>query len=275
MINRVKNLAEIAESAVKILRTFDDEDPDLIKTGLGPIDETIGGLFPGQGGILGLANGVGKSMTILNAMLQSDTPQGAIFVEDTDDVMGTRCISHQSGVNSLAIRRKDLTDMDKEAIQAAINKLRYKKAYAVCHPGASIETIEEYVEDLAKRGCRLIWLDYIQKVRGIRQDRNNEVAEAYTRFQRACFHHECAFMVASQFSRQVDPTKRPRRSWLKESGDLENEARVIVLGWRDEGNDQVVHYVLDKSTVGGEGLHWAVERDTSGILRPITKGDDW
>lgn len=276
-MSEVLSLGGCAKSAIKELHVFDEGAPDLISTGLAPVDKKIGGLFPGQGGILGLAQGMGKSSTILTSAIMSKDKVGIVFVEDTEDVVGTRALAYHSMVNSLKMRRKDLSEEDLEAIRLAQERLDAEDGVrVVCHPGAGIERIELYVEHLALDGCRLIWLDYVQKVRGITEARNVEVATVYTRFQQACHEAGAAFMVASQFSRQVDPTARPRMSWLKETGDLENEARIGVLGWRDEKDKDLLHYVLEKSTVGGEGLRWSMRRDSSGTLREVTDfEEDW
>ena len=274
-MTRVKTLGEVATSATKLFRTFEEGSPDLIRVGIPAVDRAIGGLFPGQGGILALSQGVGKSRTILSAALASEDKHGIVFVEDTEDVVGSRAISYKSGVNSLRLRRGDLDNRAVSRIADSIAELgKVDGVQVVCHPGADSETITGYVADMAQRGCRLVWLDYIQKVRGISDNRAVEVATAYTRFQRACFEHGMAFMVASQFSRAHDPESRPRLHWLKETGDLENEARVAILGWRNAEDRDLIHYVLEKSTMGGEGIHWTMRTDESGTLRYVTKYEE-
>lgn len=272
-VTRVLTLGEVAKVATDELHTFTDTAPDLIDLGIRPVDRLLGGLTAGQGGVLGLAQGTGKTSTILSAMVSAHYPAGAIFVEDPETIVGSALLSWKTGINSLNIRRKKLTKGDKGLLREAMEEMNKSGVRVVCHPGAPIEAIQEYVVDLTAAGVRLVWLDYIQKVRGIRDDRNNEVATAYTRFQRSCFEQKAACMVASQFSRQVDPTKRPRVSWLKETGDLENEARIIILGWRNETDRNLLHYVLEKSTMGGEGLSWSMRRDGSGFLREVS--DEW
>lgn len=267
---RVKSLYEAAVTATEQLKTFSDEEPDLVRTGLGPVDLKIGGLFPGQGGILALGQGVGKSGTILTAAMESPDTIGIIFVEDTEDVVGSRALAATSGVDSLRMRTKRFEPGDVEHLETGLDRLRGKDGvWVVSHPGASIERVCEYATDLGEHGCRLIWLDYAQKLRGISDNRAVEVATAYTRFQAACFEAGAAFMVASQFKRFIEPDRRPRMSDLKETGDLENEARIIVLGWRDSEDRAILHYVLEKSTVGGEGISWTMRRDASGTLREV------
>ena len=270
----VLSLSEVAEAATKAFSTFTDDKPDLVRIGLPPLDDVLGGLFPGSGGVLGLAQGVGKSSTILTAALASPDHHGIISLEDTEDVIGARIIAAKTGINSRNLRTKDLSETQKAQVQHTILDLREEKGVSVvCIPGGKMEAIEQAVQELGDAGARFIWLDYIQKVRHIHEKRNVEVAQAYTTFQAACRSVGAAFMVASQFSRQLDPTARPRSHWLKETGDLENEARLIVLGYRGaaEGPGRhLVHYVLDKSTFGGEGTTFTYIRDASGTLVPYT-----
>lgn len=285
----ILTLEQVAREATDTLCTFRPGKPDLIHTGIGPVDRAVGGLLPGQGGVLALMQGVGKTSTIFTAAATGDQPVGVINVEDTVDLMGTKALALETGINSLRIRRKDLSADEVARLKKALASLNASKSLFVCHPGASIEQVCEYAERMVARGVRMLYLDYVQKIRGIREDRNNEVATAYTTFQRACFDAGAACIVASQFSRktvrvgdtnfyrEAQPTDRPNLTWLKESGDLENEGRLIILGWRDRSDKNLLHYSLDKSTFGDEGLEWSMRRDAAGILREVDpyRSEEW
>ena len=283
---------ESAEEALRAFRTFEEGEPDLIPTGITPLDEAIGGLFGGTCCVLGLAQGVGKSSTILRAGMGRSYqaylngkdpyvthPQGVISLEDTEDVWGSRILAMLSGVNSLKIRKKELSPHEFTDIRKARDWLNdvdcgFYVAYAI---GGALDDIEQAVSALGEKGCRLIWLDYLQKARGGGSegaDRRNYVSGVYTRFQSAGRRVQAATFVASQFSRAADPWKEPYAHWLKESGDIENEARTLVLGWRDRADDTLIHYKLDKSTFGGEGLRFDYRRDDSGTLHPVVREDE-
>ncbi len=267
---RLRSLGELAKVATTTLKTFQDGKPDLIQTGIRPFDKRIGGLFPGHCGVLALATGVGKTSTILAACLQTPDKVAIISTEDTEDTLGAKLLADLSGVDSLAIRTKRLTTKDVQALRSAQDELQdVANVHAVCHPGATLEAILAYVDEAAEAGCRLVYLDYLQKVRGVRPDRANEVAQVYTSFQERCFRHNMACFVASQFNRQCPPNVRPKRYFLKETGDIENEARYIIFGWRDPDDTALIHYVLDKSMLGGEELQWSMRRDASGTLRYV------
>lgn len=269
MSGQILDLGGSADEAIKFFRIFESGTPDIVSTGLGPIDRTVGGLFPGSAGILAAHTGLGKSSIILSAALSSQEPVGIVSIEDTPDVWGSRALSWLSKVDSLRIRTKRLSELELKAVSSAQRKLsEFRRVSIAYEVGGSIERIVRAIEALADRGCRLIWVDYLQKIRGISDDRRNEVGMAYTAIQRVCADKNTACMVVSQFSRQIDQhTKEPQRWWLKESGDLENEARMIVLGWRDKEDYNLTHWKLDKCTFGGEGLRFSYRRDESGSLK--------
>lgn len=244
--------------------------PELVPLGLGPIDRELGGLGPGACGILAAATGVGKSSTMLSAMLNSKVSVGCVSVEDTPDVVGTRLLSAFTGIDSLRIRRKELSEMELKKLNSVQAPDHMYFSYPIA---GSIEMVESDITELCAAGCRMIWVDYLQEIRGHgRNDRRNEVSEAMTRCHRAAAAGGAALMMISQFRRFGDGEKVPQIYHLKESGDIENKARIIVLAHRirdPEGADRV-RYRVGKSTYGGEHVRWDAVRDSSGTLREAT-----
>ena len=266
----------LAETAKKASDYFGALDPskrkELISIGIPPIDNVLGGLFPGSCGILAAANGVGKSSMALTAAVHSTAKAGIINVEDTLDVTGTRAIAMYTGIDSLKIRRGDLNFQERSKIAGAMDRMGDEDGILFAYPtGGDMTEVLLSVEHLAEAGCRIVFLDYVQKIRGIKEDRVDEIATAYTKFQSACAKSNVAALVLSQFSRQYDPTREPTRYMLKGTGDLENEARIIILGWRDNEDPNLVRWKLDKSTFGGEFLRFQYRRDQSGTLCEVGK----
>lgn len=263
----ITSFSESVESAIKAFRPFSDKKPDLIKTGLAPVDAKIGGLYPGECGILAAATGVGKSSVMLEAVL---TAGGVIIsCEDGPGVLGGRILSHFSGVDSLKMRRGDLTKEDKGKIEKARAKVAgFDGAFVSYQVGAPLEEIEKAISQITKP--TIVYLDYIQCISGVREDRRNEVSDIYRRFRTACSKNGCAGIAISQFRRLVTKETVPSIHHLKESGDLENEARLIILGHRDKKDDSVVRFRIAKSTFGGENVSFGYIRDSNGILSLLT-----
>lgn len=243
--------------------------PELIPIGLEPLDRELGGLGPKSCAILAAATGVGKSSAMLSAMLSSRVRVGCVSMEDGPDVVGARLISALTGIDSLRIRRKDLSDRELAKVGELASSTTVDDIHFSYPIAGTIDDVEEAVKQLCDAGCRMVWLDYLQKVRGHREERRHEVAETFTRFQRAVARGNAAGMAISQIRRISDGERIPQISHLKESGDLENEARVILLAHRvrDPEHKDRVRFRVAKSTYGGEYIKFDMTRDESGTLR--------
>lgn len=271
-------ILSIKDTLLEAVDTFHlDRDglPELIPVGLPAIDDELGGLGPRACGILAAATGVGKSSIMLTAMLGSSVKVGAVSLEDGPDVIGCRVLAALTGINSLRIRRKHLDERELALIAATVESNKLDHMYFAYPTAGKLHAIEAAVKELTNAGCRMIWLDYLQKVRGHgKNDRRNEVGETFTTFQRACASGNAAGMAVSQFRRLTDTEKVPQIYHLKESGDLENEARLIVLAHRETQRDEDtdaeqvrIRFRVGKSTYGGEHILFDYVRDESGTLR--------
>jgi replicative DNA helicase len=266
----LKTLFESVEVAFETLHILDAGTSSLIPLGVPPLDRVLGGLFPGTCGILAAQTGVGKSSAVLSWALAANTNVGIISTEDTPDLIGSRILSAVTGIDSLKFRRGDLTDAERRLAKNAKEELKARNnvRIAYCISGSLID-IQEAVRQLAIEGSKVIWLDYIQKIRGHNNDRRNEVSTSYTTFQRECAKNNVVGMVVSQFRRLKDTETVPQIWMLKESGDLENEARLCILAHRDEDDRSLIHFRIAKSTFGGENLRFCYRMDSSGTLQEI------
>ncbi len=269
----ILSIAQSADEAIKVFRTFQEGTPDLIPTGFPQLDERIGGLFPGTTMVIGGDTGVGKSTILLYAsqnVAAQKISTGIISLEDTPDVFGSRALSYFSGIDSLKIRTKRLTDKDKKALLAAQDALRKIPLHVAYSIGASSEGVCEAMRELKQKNVRLVFVDYLQKMRNVKIDRRGDVAANLSHIQTCASELGMAVIFTSQVSRGLDPSKRLTIHRLKDSGDIENEARVILLLDRDEDSD-ILNARLAKCTFGGEGLTFGFARDKSGILKPVGK----
>ena len=260
---------ETIHEAVDTFHLDRDGFPELVPLGLPPLDTELGGLGPGAMGVLAAATGVGKSSTMLTAMLGSSVKVGCVSVEDGPDVVGTRLLSALTGINSLRIRRKDLTDIELSSLCKAAKSNKLNHLYFAYPQGGRIELVEEAIGQMAEAGCKLVWIDYLQEVHAHgRADRRMEINEVMSRVHEKAAEAGCAVMMLSQFRRLGDGEKVPQIYHLKESGDIENKARIIVLAHKLAESDQGhIRFRLAKSTYGGEHICFDMLRDESGTLR--------
>jgi len=260
---------ETISEAVHTFKLDTDGYPELVPLGIPPIDSELGGLGPGAMGILAAATGVGKSSTVLTSMLASKVKVGCISVEDGPDVVGTRLLSALTGINSLRIRRKALSDKELALIAKAVRSNKMDHMYYSYPLGGKLAKVVADVQEMARLGCKLVWIDYLQEVHQHgRSDRRMEINEVMSVLHETAADAGVAIMMLSQFRRLGDGEKIPQIYHLKESGDIENKARIIVLAHKVvEADDTRVRFRLAKSTYGGEHIKYDMIRDESGTLK--------
>lgn len=283
----IKTLSESADSAAELFAVFRDGKPDLIPLGIDEVDSTLGGLFKGTLVIVAMDTGVGKSRFVLGSALRfgevcehPDARVGIISTEDTEDLVGGRLLAWASGVDSLRIRKKEYLPGDADKLRKGMEYLRDLDAagnspvfsYRI---GGSLPDIVEAVHELGDQGCKVIWLDYLQKIRGVSDDRRGEVGRVMTEYQRACDRVGAVAGMVSQFTRR-DTNKEPQLWHLKESGDIENEARLALLGYADtRGSEEVVAIKVAKSTFGfGRKTTFLRKTGVSGMLEPFEEYEE-
>jgi len=276
MTEVIYNVQETIDEACETFYLCRDGKPELVPLGFPPLDAELGGLGPGACGILAAATGVGKSSAMLAGMLASPVKVGAVSLEDGPDVVGTRLLSAITGIDSLLIRRKALSKGQLKEIAKAKDSNVLDHMHFAYPIAGSLEQVEEDIALLCAAGCKMVWIDYLQEIRGHagrNAERRNEVSEAMTRCHRAAARGGAALMMVSQFRRPGTDVKGAPRPvgihHLKESGDLENKARIIIIAQKQPSPDSSdrVRFKLAKSTYGGEYVKWDMVRDESGTLR--------
>lgn len=275
---RTSTLYDSAVQATKLFRTFEEGDPDLVDIGIPAVREYIGGI--GGGNLVGIAAGqnVGKSSLILSMLTNARDQGGVISMEDGADVWGARLLARFSDVGPTKIRRKAFSEADIESIQEALVDM--EKRFGTGGPfvdyrvGGSVDDIEEGVKALKERGCRWIVLDYLQKCRGHNPgDRRGEVGVTMNRFHKACADADIVPIIMSQLIR-MSPGKEPFPSHMKESGDIENECRLIIMLWRDSSDSAVLRAKVAKSSFGGGGKRFAYRYTDAEYLVDYEEDDD-
>lgn len=270
---KVSPLPELLEEGTRLLGTWSGEKPELIPLGLPTVDKKIGGLDPGSCGILGAPTGVGKSSIVLDSSLSSPVPVGIVSLEDPIGVLTSRYVSRLTGIDSKLLRQNNLSATQRDHIRRTLDAATGLGNVTITTPiAAPLRDVVEAVRLLAEHGCRMIWVDYLHKIGGLREDRRSEIRECFRQIQEMCAKHSVAGMVVCQL-RRYDVRERPipRIDDLKESGDLENEARLVILAWRDAMVDEsnVVTCEVVKSTNSESGFRWHYMRNENGVLLPL------
>lgn len=232
-------------AATALANLCDRKAHDLNRSGFPLVDRAIGG-FPRQTmAILGGDTGAGKSSLLL-AMCQNlariDRRCGIVSCEDAQAVWGPRVLAHYGEVNSERFFDSSVTAEFMKRCDEALERSRHcgiDFAYALNRPLSDVlAAIRSLV---VEKQCRVIAVDYIQAIALPGQDRRIAIGNAAQAIKAECQSLGVPLILLSQLKRR-DAAKEPNANDLKEAGELENCAEIVMLLWKtsDEENAQVL-----------------------------------
>lgn len=239
-----------------------------------------GGLRAATMAIVGGRTGAGKSSLMLgSAILQANAGirVGIVSCEDAADIWGERALGHFATMPTEQLLGQQLalggsSDLD-NALEALSNLQRVgvQLAYVLNRPLADVLSA---VRALIADGCRVIYVDYVQAILlGSGSERRDLVREACQRIKAECQAHGVALVLGSQLSRadKRDRFGEPHESDLKETGDLENQAEVVILLWKDsDGEDARALGKVSKVKWSARRPRFELQRDDiTGVLRNL------
>lgn len=208
-----------------------------LPTGFPRIDRAIGGMRGGNITVVGAKRGFGKT-SLGNAILKRTIVDHdcALFAgEDPAMMYGKRFLADAANLNALALRDLDRpTEAEWEAIANAMQSAPARPFFCVVG-SRPVEWIAEQIVALGKRtNLRLVIVDYLQclSVARKQQDRRNEVTYITKTLCDAIRSVGAAGILFSQLKR-TERTEAEVED-LKESGDIEDKADHILLGWKDD-----------------------------------------
>lgn len=235
-----------------------------VSTGNQAIDRIIGGYRPGKVTVLGSQTSWGKSswgiMGVEESLAVSKRPL-LISGEDDEGTYGKRIMARRAQIDAMSLRDEQLPEDE-------LARCLHQAAEAEDVPwfydgrGKSVETIVKELKELMEaEKYDLVIVDYLQAFSCSvkQQDRRNELTYISRLFYDAIKVGGAAGLVLSQLKRLQSIDAEPTRSDLKESGDIENGAEHIILGWQKTSATGTARYVKVVKNKDGPQWHNAIE----------------
>jgi len=250
----------------------DDEKQDFIPTGIRDLDDKLdGGMREGEVMVIAARPGMGKTalaLTILeHVALNEGHPVALMSMEMGEQQVTRRRVAAVSRIPLHKLKRPErMTDADWPAITEAIEKLRQVVFHVSEKGGLSLAQIRARARGLKrKQGLRVLAIDYL----GLMEtDAKETRAAALGRISRGikALAKELGITVLllSQLNRGIEAriNRRPMLSDLRESGDIEQDADVILFVHREivanpDLPDEWKHYgelIIGKQRDGESGI---------------------
>lgn len=212
-----------------------------VPSGLRDLDKLTRGMHRGQLIIVAARPGIGKSALAGNVTGTAAKSGHVLFfsLEMCRDEIGGRMLAEASGIDGTRISGGQLTQSEMTAVIGAAQNLVQLPIAIDDAPGQSLAKLRAKALTAHRRNAlALVVVDYLQLVKmpGI-DDRRLEVDAVARGLKELAKELSCPVLALAQLNRNVDSRgkdARPRLSDLKESGEIEQSADVVIFIHRDE-----------------------------------------
>jgi replicative DNA helicase len=213
-----------------------------VPTGIQGLDMALGGWQPTDLIVMAGRPGMGKTAVMLNFLDNAARiryPVGCFSVEMASKQLVYRLISRRTGISYQRMKLGLLNPGQAEFIRQALAEINGLPITIDDRSSITeLEIVREARRMKREKNVQMIAIDYLQRIKSARPSRSEaeELGKIVQTFKNLARELEIPVMVLSQLNRKVEERddKRPMLSDLKSSGDIEQEADIIALLYRDE-----------------------------------------
>lgn len=236
-----------------------------MSTGLTDLDERIGGFRPGQLIVLAARPGNGKTAVALTmAMNRAEKQISTLFIslEMESEELGFRMISAKASIDSRKLLNNDPFVGD-EAQRVAIAGVEIEKSrlYIDATPGQSLLRVAALARRRKQRdNLEFLVIDYLGLINET-ATRNQNTVDVMTKISNGLKNLakelKIPILALHQLNRDSEKEqRRPRKSDLRSSGSIEQDADVILLLHTEMTEEDVsgpVEMIIAKNRAGRTG----------------------
>ena len=222
------------------------ENPDFgWSTGIHDLDNLMGGMRRTYLYILGARPGMGKTafaLHIARQALEGDKPRRVLIFSmemAAEDIMKRMA----SAATLVPYRKIDLNKMDatqRTMFDDAMDYYSTTRLAIFDRPSPTIAEMQQQVQSVGMKygGLDLVVVDYLQLMGSYDPgvNRVQEISQLSRFLKDLAMSEDCPVLAVSQLNRVLEGStnKRPALSHLRESGQIEQDADVVILMYRDE-----------------------------------------
>lgn len=215
-----------------------------LSTGFKKIDNILSGLCKSKLYILGARPRVGKSALAQQIAENVALNKNVLFIslEMKTEQYTKRSIFRRTGLNNDVLTNGAISAKEAmERVAKASEGLSKLKLFIDDNPDCTLTSVEKNINQMIdKQGsCDLVIIDYLQLMKSNNRkvhDRFEIVSNNSRGFKRLANKYNIPIVLLAQLSRQLEqrPDKRPMLSDLRDSGDIEQDADVVMFLFREE-----------------------------------------
>jgi replicative DNA helicase len=286
--NRVREVFTVGDCLAQVMMEFESRRPPGYLTGLTDLDNLIGGLSKKNLVVVAARASMGKTWLSNHFALQVAGKYGLPVVffsaEMSKESLTKRFIATLTGIDCQRLMWQGPRKSEWEDVARAVGELSEMPIIIDDTPGttltpAGMRMILRRVQ--AQYGSiGLVVLDYLQLL-GERNagNRAQDIGAISGHCKAIAKEFDCPFVALAQINRSVEGAndKRPMLSGLKDSGDVEQDADVVICLYRDDyynpesDNKGQIELIVRKQRNGAVGTAKALFSPETGIFKSIYK----
>lgn len=240
----------MAELMTLYMRTLDERFQNRgrtvgVPTGYRDLDRLLGGLQRSDLDVLAARPSLGKTALALNmaynAAVKFQRNVGIFSLEMSREQLAQRFVALDSGVEQQRLRTGRLEDEDWEPLVATVDRLAELGIRIDDTPAMSLMQMRSRARRwIAEYGIELLIVDYLQLMtigeNRKFENRQQEVSAITRGLKNLARELNVPVLALAQLSRALEgrQSKVPQLSDLRESGEIEQAADVVMFIYRDE-----------------------------------------
>jgi len=212
----------------------------IISSGFESLDEHLNGFYKSDLIVIGARTSIGKtrlmtSMMVTIGMLRNQ-PIGIISIEMPVEQIVWSMKANWTKIDMRRFRQREpnFTDEENKKILAFYDIFSKSNIYIDDAAYVTIDMLMSKARQFKEAyGIKILFVDYLQRIAttNYHATRHNEISEVSGGLKRIAKELEISVVVLAQLSRKTEErlSKKPILSDLKESGDIEQDADVVLL----------------------------------------------
>ena len=210
-----------------------------LSSGFESLDALTSGFRSGSLNVLAGRPSMGKSTLALNIATHLSIAKNVLFfsLEMTQVQLMLKIVSSETFLPLQKIERNELSDNEEEIFYKALAQAGNKSMSIIDRGGLSVEDISSIARKMnIERKVDILLIDYLQLLRYDKGRAISELGNITRELKYLSKELQIPVILLSQLSRGVESreNKRPYMSDLRSSGEIEQDADIVMFIYRDD-----------------------------------------
>lgn len=218
---------------------------EVVKTQIPHLDEKLGngGIAPGEVMVIAAPTSCGKSQLALNIALRAAMNDGVksviVSLEMPQKQVTQRLVQCLSQVNVNLIKDRVVSKKQMNSVNEALDTIGELNIKSI-HSVKSIQDMASQVRTLVRTdNIKMLIIDYLQLMPfgNGRMSKNDAIADVSHKIKQLALELSIPVLLLCQVGREGAKRDGGLKLYdLKDSGDIENDADIVLLMWPKEGD---------------------------------------